>query len=158
MHTSSQRMIRVYAYPDHLPRMHCSYSGEIIFYLTIKLQSFIFNRMVKYTSVSLDKIFSALSDPTRRAIVEKLAKVESSVTELAEPFDISLPAISKHLDILEDAGLILRTKDGRIHRCTLRGTPIQHAIEWLERYHSFWNEKFHRLDAFLEKSAKKRPT
>lgn len=112
--------------------------------------------MVKYNSHTLDKTFSALSNPIRRTIVEKLADGESTVSQLAEPFDVSLPAISKHLRILEDAGLLARTKDGRIYRCSLRGTPIQQAADWLERYRMFWERKFDALDTHLKKSTKKR--
>ena len=88
--------------------------------------------MVKYNSDSLNSTFGALSDPTRRAILARLAKGEAQVTELAEPFGISLPAVSKHLRVLEQAKLIERHKDGRIHRFTINPKPLQSAYSWIE--------------------------
>jgi DNA-binding transcriptional ArsR family regulator len=99
---------------------------------------------------SLNVIFSALSDPTRRAILERLAGGEASVTELAEPFAMSLPAISKHLHILENAGLIIRQKEGRVHHLRIAADSMKEALEWLSRYRSFWNEQFDSLSRFLE--------
>jgi len=98
---------------------------------------------------SLDKTFSALSDPTRRAILRRLANGERTVTKLAEPFDVSLPAISKHLRVLEGAGLVMQEKDGRIRRCQLSAGPLQDAARWIERYRRFWEESFERLDEYL---------
>ncbi len=85
----------------------------------------------------LDTTFGALSDPTRRAIVERLTRGEASVGELAEPFDISLPAISKHLTALEDAGLLVRIKEGRTRRCRLVTEPMRDALQWIASYGSF---------------------
>ena len=82
----------------------------------------------------------ALSDPTRRAILERLATADVAVTELAEPFDMSLPAISKHLDVLERAGLLSREKDGRIRRCHMQHEPLQQAADWIDWYRQFWGE------------------
>ncbi len=105
--------------------------------------------MVKYNSDELDVIFSALADPTRRAILDALSTGPASVTELAEPFQISLPAISRHLAVLREAGLIESEKDGRIHRMHLRMVPLQQAVAWLERHEKFWNERLEALDDML---------
>jgi len=104
---------------------------------------------------ALDKTFSALSDPTRRAILRRLANGERTVTELAQPFDVSLPAISKHLRVLEVAGLVMQEKDGRIRRCQLSAGPLQDAARWIERYRRFWEESFNRLDEYLSELQKK---
>jgi DNA-binding transcriptional ArsR family regulator len=104
-----------------------------------------------YLSMALDRTFAALADPTRRAILARLAqRNEVSVSELAEPFAMSLPAVIKHLDVLSDAGLVKREKTGRIVACRLRAEPMREANEWLERYQKFWAERFDRLAAFLE--------
>ncbi len=107
--------------------------------------------MVNY-SKSLDSVFSALADPTRRAIVDRLAEGDSTVTELAQPFDMSLPAVSKHLKYLERAGLLVREVDGRIHRCHLRPDPLQQAAEWMNRYRHFWEGQFEALAQYLEQT------
>ena len=86
----------------------------------------------------LDSVFSALADPTRRAIVDRLAEGDSTVTELAQPFDMSLPAVSKHLKYLERAGLLVREVDGRVHHCRLRADPLQEAAQWMNKYRHFW--------------------
>ena len=103
--------------------------------------------MVKYGS--LDNVFAALADPTRREILERLAGREASVTELAEPFAISLPAISKHLRVLEKAGLITRERAGRVHHLRLRPLALKEAAEWLVHYHFFWEEQFDSLSEYL---------
>ncbi len=108
--------------------------------------------MVNYSSDTLDFVFSALSDPTRRAILQHLAQKDAYVTELAEPFDISLPAISKHLRILETAGLLQRRKEGRSHRIRLNVEPFNEAIAWLEYYRKFWESRLDSLEQFLKKS------
>ena len=105
--------------------------------------------MVKSGARSLDSVFSALADPTRREILARLGSGESSVTALAEPFDISLPAISRHLKVLEGAGLLERRKDGRVHRIRLVPDPMLDAIEWMARYGRFWEERLDSLEAFL---------
>lgn len=107
--------------------------------------------MVKYQS-ALDVTFAALSDPTRRSILARLARGESSVTELAEPHDMSLPAISKHLHVLEDAGLLKREKDGRIHRCQLNARPMKQAANWIARYERFWEGQFDSLAKYLNET------
>jgi DNA-binding transcriptional ArsR family regulator len=96
-------------------------------------------------SVALDLTFSALADPTRRAILNHLSKQEASVLELAEPFKISLPAISKHIRVLENANLVSRKKEGRVHRISLNPAPLRDASEWIEYYRDFWQ---HALDGF----------
>jgi DNA-binding transcriptional ArsR family regulator len=98
---------------------------------------------------TLDAVFAALSDATRRAILTRLAAGDAGVTELAEPFDMSLPAISKHLRVLEDAGLITREKEGRINRCRLEPAPMRAAAEWLAAYRRFWERQLDALDRYL---------
>jgi DNA-binding transcriptional ArsR family regulator len=98
----------------------------------------------------LDATFAALADPTRRAIVARLAKGEASVMELAEPFDMSQPAISKHLKVLERAGLISRGRDAQRRPCRLEAAPLREVTDWLERYRELWDARFDRLDDFLE--------
>jgi len=98
----------------------------------------------------LDATFAALADPTRRAILARLASGEASVTELARPFDMSQPAISKHLKVLEGAGLISRGRDAQRRPCRLSAKPLADANEWLERYRKFWEASFDRLDGLLE--------
>ena len=111
----------------------------------------ILNQMVKYRDEMLDRTFAALSDPTRRPLLARLGEQGSvSVSELAAPFPVSLPAIMKHLDVLTDAGLIVREKTGRTVSCRLTAQPMEHAVNWLNRYAQFWSETFDRLAAFVE--------
>lgn len=110
--------------------------------------------MVKYSQASLDTTFAALADPTRRAILARLAEGEASVTELAGPFRISLPAVSKHLRVLERAGLLARERDGRVHRCHLVTEPLKDAAEWIARYQRFWEERLDALAEYLDETAK----
>jgi len=98
----------------------------------------------------LDMTFAALADPTRRAILARLASGEASVMELAEPFAMTQPAISKHLKVLERAGLISRGRDAQRRPCRLEAQPLAEATEWLERYRELWEANFQRLDALLE--------
>lgn len=98
----------------------------------------------------LDATFAALADPTRRAILARLALGEASVTELAQPFAMSQPAISKHLKVLEHAGLISRGRDAQRRPCRLEAQPLAEATDWLERYRQLWETNFQRLDALLE--------
>jgi DNA-binding transcriptional ArsR family regulator len=115
--------------------------------------------MVNYKSGLLDTTFSALADPTRRAILEQLARGECSVTELASPFNVSLPAISKHLRVLERAGLLAREKYGRVHRCCLAADPLKEAVDWIARYRHFWETQLDALDRYLHRSSgKEEPT
>ena len=98
---------------------------------------------------SLSETFAALADPTRRAILARLASGEASVTELARPFDMSMPAISKHLKVLERAGLIARGREAQWRPCRLEPAPLKQASDWIEGYRRFWEESFDRLDAYL---------
>jgi DNA-binding transcriptional ArsR family regulator len=108
---------------------------------------------------SLDTTFSALADPTRRAILARLAVGEATVMELAEPFAMTQPAISKHLKVLERAGLISRSRDAQRRPCRFRPQPLREATDWIERYRKQWAERFDRLDAFLQTlQAKENPT
>ena len=101
-------------------------------------------------SEQLDATFAALADPTRRAILARLASGEASVTELAAPFDMSQPAISKHLKVLERAGLVARGRDAQRRPRRLVAQPLAEATQWLERYRRFWEERYQQLDALLQ--------
>jgi DNA-binding transcriptional ArsR family regulator len=105
--------------------------------------------MVNY-STTLDQTFSALSDPTRRAIISKLADGEIPIMEIASPFDMSLPAVTKHIRILEEAGLVIRRKQGRVRYCRLNAKPLRDAAQWLVFYQKFWDAKLDSLANFLE--------
>jgi DNA-binding transcriptional ArsR family regulator len=98
---------------------------------------------------TLSATFAALADPTRRAILARLASGERSVTELAEPFDMSLPAVSKHLGVLERAGLITRGRDAQWRPCRLEPQPLKDVADWTERYRRIWEQRLDRLDAYL---------
>ncbi len=106
--------------------------------------------MVNNSPERLDRVFSALSDPTRRAILERLVRSEASVMELAAPFEMSLPAISKHLRVLENAGLIAREKEGRVHHMRLAAGAMKDAADWLDHYRHFWDAQFDSLAAYLD--------
>jgi DNA-binding transcriptional ArsR family regulator len=97
----------------------------------------------------LSVTFAALADPTRRAILARLAKGEATVTELAEPFDMSLPGISKHLKVLEKAGLIERGREAQWRPCRLQAEPLRQVESWVEQYRAHWEARFDRLDAYL---------
>jgi DNA-binding transcriptional ArsR family regulator len=99
----------------------------------------------------LSVIFAALADPTRRAILARLADGDATVTELAEPFSISLPAISRHLKVLEKAGLIARSRSGQWRSSTLQAAPLREATAWMEQYRRFWDASFDRLDVHLRR-------
>jgi DNA-binding transcriptional ArsR family regulator len=101
------------------------------------------------TTDTLTTTFAALADPTRRAILARLAMGETSVNEIAAPFEMSLPAVSRHLKVLEHAGLISRSRDAQWRPCKLRGDQLKSAAEWLEGYRRFWEESFDRLDEYL---------
>ena len=103
----------------------------------------------------LDQVFHALSDRTRRALVARLAGGPCMVTELAEPFDMSLPAVSKHLKVLESARLVARAVDGRVHRCSLQAAPLQQAEEWIEWYRPFWEDTLDALARYVEGGKKR---
>jgi DNA-binding transcriptional ArsR family regulator len=102
----------------------------------------------------LDVTFAALSDPTRREIVQRLAKGAVRVTDLAQPFDISLNAVSKHVKVLERAGLVRRTREGREHYIALDPEPIRRIASWASRYERFWSDRLDKLDAFLKANRK----
>ena len=97
----------------------------------------------------ISSTFAALADPTRRAILARLALGETSVTQLAEPFEMSLPAVSKHLKVLERAGLIARGREAQWRPCRLQAAPLKDAAEWIEHYRQFWEESFDRLEDYL---------
>jgi DNA-binding transcriptional ArsR family regulator len=123
-----------------------------LLYLTDQL----FNLMVK---LNLDATFSALADPTRRAILARLARGETSVMELAKPFAMSLPAVSKHLKVLEHAGLITRGREAQWRPCRIEPRALKEVDDWLEHYRRFYDESFDRLDDYLKKlQAKDVPT
>jgi len=105
--------------------------------------------MVNNHLVSLDRVFGALADPTRRAILERLSLGDTTVTELAIPFPSSLPAISKHLSVLEQAGLIERRNDGRKRICKITPVAMRSAAKWIDHYRTFWTDQLDALDAFL---------
>lgn len=115
------------------------------------MQSSTFNLTVirEMSPDRLSTTYAALADPTRRAILARLASGEASVTELAEPFDMSLPAVSKHLKVLERAGLITRGRRAQWRPCQLDPAPLKDAADWLEHYRRFWEESFARLDEYL---------
>ena len=107
--------------------------------------------MVNYQAAVLDRTFAALADPTRRALLARLDEENGiSVSELARPFPVSLPAIMKHLDVLSDAGLIVRSKTGRTVTCQLKAEPMEQAMNWLAHYERYWTQQLDRLAAFLE--------
>jgi DNA-binding transcriptional ArsR family regulator len=101
------------------------------------------------TTDHLSTTFAALADPTRRAILARLATGEASVTELAEPFEMSMPAISKHLKVLERAGLIARGRQAQWRPCSLQAAPLKEVADWVEGYRQFWDQTFDRLDDYL---------
>jgi DNA-binding transcriptional ArsR family regulator len=107
------------------------------------------------TNDQLTTTFAALADPTRRAILARLASGETSVTELAEPFEMSLPAISKHLKVLERAGLIARGREAQWRPCRLEAGPLKDAAKWIEHYRRFWEQSFDRLEVYLREVQKK---
>lgn len=109
--------------------------------------------MINNQDDTLSATFHALADPTRRAILARLAQGEERVSTLAEPFAMSLPAISKHLKVLEGAGLIRRTIDGRVHQCRLAPEPLDAANGWIEEHRRIWQQQFDRLARFLEQTS-----
>ena len=102
------------------------------------------------TEERLNRTFSALADPTRRAILARLSEGEASVTELAKPFRMTLPAVSKHLKVLEEAGLIARSRERQWRPARLEAQPLRDVAEWAERYRRFWEERYDRLDEYLD--------
>lgn len=112
--------------------------------------------MVQYKDEVLDRVFSALADPTRRQVLEALGQGSLAVSELAAPHGMSLPGFMKHLRVLEEAGLIARTKEGRVVSCELSAEPMQQAAIWMQRYEKFWTEKLDALGRYLYQPARKR--
>jgi len=108
----------------------------------------------------LSQTFSALADPTRRAMLARLSQGEASVTDLAQPFlkEMSLPAITKHLKVLEKAGLVTKTRDAQWRPCKLNGAPLRNVSDWMEQYRIFWEESFDRLEAYLKTVTAKKQT
>ncbi len=104
----------------------------------------------------LSSTFAALADPTRRAILARLVTGEASVTELAAPFQMTMPAVSKHLKVLERAGLIARGREAQWRPCRLEGEPLRDVAEWMEPYRRFWDESFERLDEYLQEMKKEK--
>src|SRR5947207_13805659 len=109
--------------------------------------------MVKYPAAALNRTFSALADPTRRRILAQLAQGDRCVTRLARPYAMSLPAISKHLRVLENAGLLRRRRYGRVHEMQLEAKPLKQAAKWVEEYRKFWQGSLDRLAEYLGKEA-----
>lgn len=107
--------------------------------------------MVEYSSQLLDRTFHALADPTRRRILAQLAKGEECVTDLARPYAMSLAAVSKHLIVLEKAGLVKRRKDGRVHSMKLEAKPMKEAQAWIDRYREFWEGNLDQFETYLDK-------
>ena len=131
----------------------------LFFYLTKRLNDVkwcaIFNHMVNQSEENLNEIFRALADPTRREIIHMMAQKERTVSELAEPFDMSLAAISKHIKVLERANLVERRVNGRTHICSLNTQSLSLATEWLRFYEKFWSNRFDLLESELLKAKKK---
>ena len=112
------------------------------------------NHMVNYSARMLNETFAALADPTRRRILEQLSLGESCVTDLAKPYSMSLPAVSKHLRVLERAGLVRRHRRGRVHQMKLEAAPMKQAVQWIEEYRRFWEGSLDRLADYLESTHK----
>jgi DNA-binding transcriptional ArsR family regulator len=113
----------------------------------------IFNQMVKYSARTLDRTFAALADPTRRRIIAHLTRGDRRVTDLARPHAMSLPAVSKHLRVLENAGLLRRRRQGRVHEIQLDAKPLKEAAKWVEDYRKFWEGSLDRLAGYLNKQS-----
>jgi DNA-binding transcriptional ArsR family regulator len=108
--------------------------------------------MAKYERGSLDAVFAALADPTRRAMTERLARGDASVSELAEPFALSLPTVTKHLAVLEHASLVEHWKEGRVRYCRLAPAPLERADDWIAQHRAFWRERFAGLHEHLRRA------
>jgi DNA-binding transcriptional ArsR family regulator len=117
--------------------------------------SLMFNHVVEQSSLTLDRVFGALSDPTRRAMLRRLAGGARTIGELAEPFDMSFAAAAKHVKVLEQAGLLSRTIEGRSHRCRLAAGPLAAADRWLAYYERFWSLRLDGLERALSKGSRK---
>ena len=113
-----------------------------------------FNQMVEYYQEALNRVFSAVADPTRRAILASLAKKPATITEIARPFRVSLNAVSKHVMVLERAGLVRRKIRGREHVCSLEPDPFRDATEWLDEYRQFWDVRLDALERYVARKMK----
>jgi DNA-binding transcriptional ArsR family regulator len=122
-----------------------------VVYLTCRL----INSLVQHMADQLSTTFAALADPTRRASLARLARGECSVTELAEPFDMSMPAVSKHLRVLERAGLIARGREAQWRPCRIEAGPLKEVADWTERYRNLWEQRLDRLDKYLQQMKSK---
>jgi DNA-binding transcriptional ArsR family regulator len=125
--------------------------------LTRRLPPIIFNHVVEYHAKPLDRVFFALADPTRRAVLARIVTGELTVTAIAAPFGISLAAVSKHIRVLEDAGLLKRTRHGREHRLSFVAEPLQAAATWVNQYERFWTEHVDRIKELAERKARSQP-
>ncbi len=143
------RIGRLCGGPISAPRINSTFG------LNIENVSHKFNHMVEQSSVSLDRVFGALSDPTRRAMLRRLAGGARTIGELAEPFDMSFAAAAKHVKVLEQAGLLNRTIEGRSHRCRLAAGPLAAADRWLAYYERFWAMRLDDLEQALGKRSRK---
>ena len=114
--------------------------------------------MVQYRQAALDQVFGALADPTRRAILARLASGQTSLMELAHPHKMSLVAVQKHVRVLERAGLVETEKEGRVRRCTLQPGPLRTAAEWIDFYQKFWEDQFDALEQFIGEMQKEDPS
>jgi DNA-binding transcriptional ArsR family regulator len=125
--------------------------ANVEFFICTEVRSILsFNQMVKYSSRVLNRTFAALADPTRRRILAHLARGDQCVTRLAKPHAMSLPAVSKHLRVLENAGLLRRRRFGRLHEMQLDAKPLRQAAQWVEEYRKFWQGSLDRLAQYLE--------
>jgi len=129
-------------------------TGRQKFYLHYLKSCSLFNQMVKYSPTALNRTFAALADPTRRRILAQLAQGDRCVTRLARRHAMSLPAVSKHLRVLEKAGLLRRRRYGRVHEMQLEAKPLKQAAQWVEEYRKFWEGSLDRLADYLEKTNK----
>jgi DNA-binding transcriptional ArsR family regulator len=132
---------RLYGFKRTLKFFICTAAGSIL----------LLNQMVKYSASTLNRTFAALADPTRRRILAHLARGDKCVTHLAKPHAMSLPAVSKHLRVLEKAGLLRRRRYGRVHEMRLDAKPLQEAARWVDEYRKFWQGSLDRLAEYLEK-------
>lgn len=114
--------------------------------------------MVQFSDPRLDQTFSALSDATRRGVLERLGRGETSITDLAETFEMSLTGMKKHVGVLERAGLVATRKTGRVRTCTLGRHALQEEADWIERHRQLWNDRFEALDAIIEQARRKEET
>ncbi len=127
---------------------------EVVADLTDYSIRVIFNHMVEYSSPTLDEIFQALANPTRRTMLGTLARKQVTVLEIAQQFDMSLNGVSKHLKVLEKAGLLRREIRGRTHYCSLEAEPLRRADSWLEYYRPYWENRLDALDTFIREHRK----